>query len=368
MNGDYGETTLEQASGGSENSLDGASDAGAHVNGGDGAVPAVNDGWVDRRASEQPITVEEAYDKLVAEAEEKDAGGEPSGAAPVEQKPDGGDQTPSAEPGKETPPEPIEPPAHWAKADREMFQKQSPEAQHWLMTRSRAMEAAHTRRSQELAPFRQTIERWQPFFQQLGAPAPLAIDRLMETAYALHTGTNAQKVGVLKKLVNDYGIQAPGDEGSEPEPDPQIAALAHQVGQMQAGMAYQQQAAEHGMVANASHAIQAFANQKGVDGKLLHPHFGEVYADITRMAQADLQAGVQLDLNSLYERATWANPNVRSQLLQTQSGQEAERRRQEAEKAKRAGGQIAGAGGAPSRTEPPSLRGTLEAAWDNAAA
>ena len=76
-------------------------------------------------------------------------------------------------------PQPIEAHVHWAAKDREMFEKvgkTDPKAQKWLMDRSRAMEAAHTQRSQEFAPLRQTIERWQPFFDNIGAPAPLAID------------------------------------------------------------------------------------------------------------------------------------------------------------------------------------------------
>lgn len=272
----------------------------------------------------------------------------------------------------------IEAPAHWSAADREMFGKVAPDAQKWLLDRSKAMEAAHTRRSQEIAPMRQLAERWNPYFQQLGASAPQAIDLLLQTEYQLRTGSQEKKLEVIRDLIRDYGIQAPAGEtdgGTEQGArDPRVDQLTEQLQQMQQGWqqqqqttVQQQQAMQQQAMGRAQAALQAFANQKGADGKLAHPHFGEVQDEMTRLAQADLAAGVQPDLNSLYERAIWANGTTRSQLLAAQQSQEAERRRQEAEKAKRAGGQISGAG-APATEQPKGLRETLEAAWDRQSA
>ena len=281
----------------------------------------------------------------------------------------------------------VEAPAHWSAADREMFGKQPPEARKWLMERSRAMEAAHTRRSQELAqqqqqfsqqvaPVAQIAQKWQPYLQQVGAAFPQAVDLLFDKEYRLRTGSQDQKIEIVRQIIADYGIEPPGggEESQAPVQDPRVDQLTQQIHQMQAGWqqqqaqtVQQQQAYQQQALGRAQASLQEFATTKGADGKLAHPHFGEVQNDMTRLAQADLAAGVQPDLQSLYDRAVWANGNTRSQLLSAQQGQEAERRRQEAEKAKRAGGQISGAG-APAAEQPKGLRETLEASWDRLSA
>ena len=113
-------------------------------------------------------------------------------------------------------------------------------------------------------------------------------------------------------------------------------------------------------VASAAGSIQAFADEKGAGGKLAHPHFGDVRNDMTRLAQADLAAGVQPDLKSLYDRAAWANPAVRAKLMAADN-------QEKARKAKRAGGQVSGAGAAAAE-QPKGLRATLEAEWDRQSA
>ena len=295
-----------------------------------------------------------------------------------------GDASQASEPSADGSDIPIEAPAHWSAADREMFGKQPPEARKWLMERSRAMEAAHTRRSQELAqqhqqvaPVAQIAQKWQPYLQQLGAAFPQAVDLLFDKEYRLRTGSQDEKLEIVRQIIDDYGIKPPGgggEEGQAPVQDPRVDQLTQQIHQMQAGWqqqqaqtVQQQQAYQQQAQARAQASLQEFATAKGADGKLAHPHFGEVQNDMTRLAQADLAAGVQPDLQSLYDRAVWANGNTRSQLLSAQQGQEAERRRQEAEKAKRAGGQISGAG-APAAEQPKGLRATLDAAWDRMSA
>ena len=220
--------------------------------------------------------------------------------APGDAAPPGGQS--SAPPGGVAA-QPQEAPAHWSAADRDMFAKQTPEAQQWMMQRSRAMEAAHTRRSQELAQQRQTLapyeqlaQRWGAYFQQLGAPPDYAIDRLLQTEHALRTGTNAQKLELMKQLIRDYGVTAPGEGEQMPmsmPEDPRIGQLQGQLQQMQAQQMQAQQNQQRAQVQQASSAIQVFATRTGEDGKLLHPHFGEVEGEMTRLAQVDLMNGIQ---------------------------------------------------------------------------
>ena len=308
---------------------------------------------------------------------------------PVESEQSAADQ--SVEPQQETvsapedvqskeepsPPSSMEAPSHWSAADREMFNKQPPESQKWLMDRSRAMEAAHTRRSQEIAPMRQLVERWNPYFDKVGASAPQAIDLVLQTEYKLRTGSQEAKLQVISDLIRDYGVEAPAEPGEEADQvvqDPRVDQLNQQLQQMQAGwqqhqmtVTQQQQAARMQAEQQAQTAINAFATHKGDDGKLSHPFFGEVQHEMTKMAQADLKAGIQPDLDDLYDRACWATPSTRSHLLKAEQAQATEQRKQEADKARRAGGQISGTG-APTVEQPKDIRDTLSAAWDRLSA
>ena len=338
-----------------------------------GAVP-------EHGGAEGAITLQDALEKAWPD-DEPDGGSE---AAPTDGTQETGPDTGGAEPGKSqdapqagtqpeggatapqdsgtSPTQPVEAPANWPAADREMFAKQTPEAREWLMRRHREMEGAFTRNSQAIAPMRQLTERWDPYFRQLGVPAPQAIDRLLDTEYNLRNGSNAAKIEILQRLVQDYGIAPPDtdDEGNVLGPDPQVAELTRQIEEMRNGQMQQHQAVQHRRVAHAAGAIQTFAEQKGADGTLAHPFFGEVKSEMTRLAQADLAAGVQPDLKSLYDRAAWANPTVRARMLAADN-------QEKTQKAKRAAVQVSGAG-APAAEQPKGLREALEAGWDNLAA
>lgn len=271
----------------------------------------------------------------------QDSGGSAAGAAP-----------------KQDAPQPVEAPSNWPAADREMFAKLGPDGQQFLARRHREMEGAFTRRMQEIAPWRQVNQQWGAYFQQLNVPAPQAINLLLETEYKLRNGSQAEKIGILEKLVQDYGIAAPGEdaEGNVVQDDPRIAALQQQIDQMHYGQAQQQQAAQQRRIAQAAGALQAFAEAKDADGRLKHPYYGEVKNDMTRLAQAEVAARRQPHLEALYDSAVWANPAVRAKMMAADN-------QEKVQKAKAAGIQVAGGGGAP-RNQPQGLRETLEAAYD----
>ena len=232
-----------------------------------------------------------------------------------------------------------------------MFAKQTPEAQTWLLDRSRAMEAAHTQRSQEVAPMREAITEWTPYLNSLGITAPQAVNAMLGAEYKLRTGTPEQKQQMLAKMANDYGIPMGEPPEDAPQVDPNYLALQGEIRDLRAGLNNSAQA-QHGVrVHEATGAVQAFAEAKNADGSFVHPHFGEVEADMTRLAQADVAAGVQPNIDQLYERACWSNAAVRGQLISAQqTAAETQRLATEKEriaKAKAANGSVAGAGGTP---------------------
>ena len=244
-----------------------------------------------------------------------------------------------------------------------MFTKLPPDAQNFMMERFRGMEAAHTRRSQEIAPMRQLSEKWDPYFQQLGTPAPQAIDLLLQTEYKLRYGSNAEKLQLIQKLVQDYGIQAPDEEGNIQAPNPEIASLRQDIQNLSNGFQQQHQQFQENRNASVANQVTAFAEAKGSDGQLAHPHFGEVEAEMTRLAAGMLQEGVQPNLDDLYERACWSTPTVRAKLMEQHTQAAAQAEMEKAKKAKKAGSTVSGAGSA-QREKPKTRRQAIEEAWN----
>jgi hypothetical protein len=87
-----------------------------------------------------------------------------------------------------------------------------------------------------------------------------------------------------------------------------ISALEGQLQQRE--HADQQARAEWG-IRNARTGIDGFAEEKGRDGKPLHPHFDTVLSYIIDLYKANPNR----DLAETYDAACWAHPEVRKQLL-----------------------------------------------------
>ncbi len=295
----------------------------------------------------------EAWDKG-SENEPPEGGNEP---------PDGGDGGEGGDPPPEggTELQPMDAPAHWASADREMFAKQTPEAQKWLMERSNAMDAAHTQRSQEIAPIRGFMEKWDPYFRQMGADPGAAMNHVMEAEYILRTGTQAQKLDLLKQLIHDYGVEAPGEGGENAPPqDPRVDQLAQQMQELAHRNNAQAMHAQNAQMQAANNAIHSFTSAKNEDGTLAHPFFGDVQVDMERLAQADIDSGRQPDLKDLYDRACWANPTVRQKLLDMQKTADAK----EARRKRHAGSSVSGAGSRRAEQRSDDLDSILSNEWD----
>lgn len=267
-------------------------------------------------------------------------------------------------------PEDVDAPAHWSLEHQELFRGQTPEAQKFLLDRSKDMEAAHTKRSQEIAPLRKSIEKWQPYLDKVGATADQAFDTLIAAEYTLRTGTEAQKIDALTKLARDYGIalgetKANGADQDYLTADIQKAVqpLQEQVSQLQSNLQTREQQMQKAQADQSVEQIRLFKEAKTEAGQLAHPYYDEVELDMTRLAQAEVASGQVPVLQTLYDTAIWANPTVRAKLQSAQQHaakkQEERARKEKVEKAKQASVSVAGSSSAPTE-QPKSLRETLK--------
>lgn len=309
--------------------------------------------------------------------------------------------TPTATPGATA--TAVEAPQHWPQADRDLLAKASalpPEAQAWAkqmqdawLRRDKEFEQGFQRKTQEVAPLLEVTNRVTPYLNHIGVKPEQAFDNIVQLDYALRTAPQEQKLALIQRLAQDYGVSFAGTPQTQQAPeqgqpdwvDPAVTALRKEFEQKV--QAVQGENAQlRATWANAQRdrfltEIADLENAKDAGGKPAHPHLAAVASEIGRLAAAERQAGRPIpSLKSLYETAIWAKPETRAQLLADQQAEqqrkitdetEAKRKAAEAEatakagKSRRAATPVTGAprGGKPSEiASSKTVRQTLEEA------
>ena len=280
---------------------------------------------------------------------------------------EGGEATPAETPGEQPPPkdapdagkdaatEPLDPPHHWAAKDQEMFRGLDPSAQEFLISRSKDMEAAHTKRSQEIAPIRGVLNKWGNYLAQSGQTAEGAVEGLIATEYQLRAGTPEVKRRIIQNLVQNYGVEINQQTAAAPSPeeDPMgitkhlqtaLTPLAQRVNELSAKVQTNEASAQQMSVSQAQQSLDRFKNEQDANGKVAHPHFDEVIDQMTAQAQAAAAAGKTVEMKELYENACWATPGVRDKILNAQKHQEKQKSQAQAQKLRQASGNLRGTG------------------------
>ena len=325
----------------------------------------------DTDAAPEPEKAPVEVDVTAEAAPETETAAPPEAATVV--PPEAGIEPPET---KETPPEPTDAPAHWSLEHQEMFRGLDAKAQSFLMDRSKEMEAAHTKRSQEIAPMRKLSEAWQPYLNQVGSTPDQYFNAIAQTEHNLRSGTNEQRINILMGLARDYGVDfgqnGNGQQAPTAEEDPfgiqqkimqAVGPLAQQVQQISGNFQQQSTAQQQAQTDAAQGQITNFREEKGDDGKLSHPYYDEVYDDMLVLAQAKQQSGQPVDLAQLYEATCWSNASVRKKIQAREAWTKRQTEQQKATQQRTATGSLTGGSG--SRKEQPqdSLRAELTEAW-----
>jgi hypothetical protein len=173
-----------------------------------------------------------------------------------------------------------------------------------------------------IAPFQATI-------QSLGISADMAVSRLMTADHQLRYGTPTQKQQAISKIAQDYGVDL--GQGFDPSNvNPDISHLQAHIQRLEARLQQKEQYESTREQETLNSEIQRFAS----DPK--NKYFEAVRADMAAL----LQGQIAKDLPDAYERAVYANPQTRAQMLAEQQAAAEEKRRAEqaakAQEAKRA--------------------------------
>ncbi len=328
---------------------------------------------------EAPTPADEPEEKPAAQAKRtRDAQGRfvDEYKRPKEETKAEGPETPAEaapekpEPEKPEPPK-AEVPSHWSAADREMFAKQSPEAQAWLMRRHGEMEKGFQEKSQELAAYRKAVEPFQGFFAQRGLAPQEAITRLLRVDHFLRSGTPAEKARVYADIGKAYGIaQNTPDPAHDPAleeqgypEDEQLRAIKERQDRLESELTSRRRAEETARVQQRSNELREFIEAKSETGEPVHPHAEELIPEMIVLANGLKASGKPVPpLKELYETAAWASPAVRPKLQEAQrnaaaAAAEAEKKAH-AEKAKQAQ-QKHPRGDVPVSKAPPASSGTV---------
>lgn len=225
----------------------------------------------------------------------------------------------------------AEPPPTWNAEHKALFAKQTPEAQAFLLDRHRDMEADYTRKTQQLASFRQDFEP----VQQLMAPhmdamrqAGMTPARMVQAWMGVeHRFMNGDGVNAIRDIAKAYKIDLaqvasgsppavqPGQVDPTAAVDPTLQPLVQQIQALTQDANQRHQRDAQAEINRANAAVDTFRAAVDDKGQPLHPHFAEVEQMMTRLAIAARQAGEMPDLNAIYEQAVYATPSVREKVL-----------------------------------------------------
>lgn len=169
---------------------------------------------------------------------------------------------------------------------------------------------------------KQTLSQFDPYLQELGVDAQVAIPQLLNTEMVLRKGSPEQKAQMFMQLAHEYGVdvnnlaQTPFNP-VEYQLRQELAAIKQQV----SGLGQSRQMAEE---ANLSQTIEQFAE-------------GREYFEDVRETMADLlDRGLANDLDDAYTKALRLNDDVFSKWQASQQSTQERQRLEQANQAAKA--------------------------------
>ena len=310
--------------------------------------------------------------ETAAQARARDEAGRFAKAPKDAPKPEG--EAAPAAPGAAPAAPAIEIPKHWpadVRADLERLAKQDPViAKRWL-EQTRYLESVARTERERAAPFRQLSQALEdvlaPTRQQRQMAGMDDAAYLRALAAADQFLSRDPKAGI-KWLAQKYGVTPEQlveevRAAQENAPPPAVQQLMGEVSQLKSYIHQMTRGAQEQALQGVVGTIEAFASEKGPDGQPLRPYFDDCIADVQLLVQQQRERGEPVNLQAAYDRAIRMNDAVWMRVQSQRAEKEAAERAAAAEKAKRAGFNVAGAGSASaSASEEPedNLRAELE--------
>jgi hypothetical protein len=234
-----------------------------------------------------------------------------------------------------------------------------------IIRREKETEAGFTRLDEDRQfgkTLKDVVSPYRSMISAEGGTPVTAIQSLLNSAYILRTASPQKKGELLAQLAQEFGADLPNSTNAV-QPDSEIAQLKNQIWQLEQNIRQQPQVFEQQQKTSLiKRDIDAFAS----DPKNIH------FEKLKPVMASLLETGVATGLQDAYDKAQWADSDIRSSLQAEQSkALEAKRIadiKAKAGAARKAGGSITGSPGSGQglngSTPPDSLRDTISAAWD----
>lgn len=245
---------------------------------------------------------------------------------------------------QEAKPAAIEAPASWNAQGREMFAKADPKLREYILQRDQEQAAGVAKLKEQYegkAKFAESmwaeVAPYEAMIRAEGGTPQSAVKSLLGMAYIMRTGTPQQKQQLLLKTAQDFGVDLGAPLPEQQRLDPTVDALQREIATLKQELGNWRNQQESERQSSILSEIEQF--------KANHPHFEAVRVTMGRL----LDTGEAKDLEDAYDKAVWANPELRAQLLKEQQEKaekdRAEKAKAEAARAKAASVSIAGAPG-----------------------
>lgn len=276
-------------------------------------------------------------------------------------------------PAKETKPEIAEekipePPRSWTATEKERWKEATPEVRQAILRRETEVEQGFTKLDEDRnfgKSIKEIITPYMPLIQAEGGTPVAAVQSLLNTAYIMRTASPEKKTELFHQLAQQYGVDLKSNAPTV-QPDQIVKQLQTQVQQLQ------QQIQQQPDVFRQQQENQALKSQ--IDAFAADPKNAH-YEKLKPVMASLLQSGQATDMQDAYDKASWADPEIRSSILADQQREAEEKRIAEIKaKANKSRNTAVSVRGSPSISAPPtngsggSISDDLRAAWDEHAA
>jgi len=345
-----------------------------------GAAPVVTESApapvstpVEQPASSIEDTMSAVWDKMNPA---RDDGGKFASDTPV--NPEGAESAAEVKTGEnndqplDKAPEPakpaIEAPNSWSAEMKAKFGSLPPEAQQYIAEREREAHTAITQKGEQIKafePIRQTLDQHREVFVKNGVSEAEGVQRLFQADRFL----SEKPTEAIQWLANHYGVDlrqfsTGNPQQDQSQPNGEVFQLRRELAEIRNSLTARERTEQQAQTATVAQTIEKFASE--------NPYFGDVEDEL--MGLIPVIKAKEPGLNSTevlkkaYDRAVYANPDVRQRLqADQQKAAEDKRKTEEAEavrKAKQAGGINQKSVQGTSPTKGASMEDTMSAVYD----
>lgn len=250
----------------------------------------------------------------------------------------------------------VEPPKGWTSEAKAKWGELPEWAQKEATRREEALTKQLFQHDEARDLGRKVMEASTPYLPMMraeGADPHKAYENYLQTSYVLRTGTPAQKSMALHAIAQRFNVDlslAHQQGASDPryaQYEQQTRGLNERLQGLENHLKNQE---DQGILAH----IDSFSSQPG------HEHFDKVRYHMGVL----LESGQALDINEAYEKAIWADPEIRNSLIAAQSNAAQEKRnselRAQTERARNAAVSVTGAPGSSRPLNGAGSHGSIE--------